>query len=202
MRAAGPAPRGRPRLKALRLVPPTTRNRTAGADHSAVSTNRCSAGACLVALTATAALRLTRLHTFICGVAFGLGLTVSGMSQQSKVISFLNLAGPWDPSLGFVMAGAVTVSALGYQIFWRALGSNPVCATTCSVPTNKKIDAKLIGGAALFGAGWGLAGLCPGPAITNLSSRARSPESFDCPALRNGLCACLGVRAAPCDHTI
>lgn len=117
--------------------------------------------------------RFTHVHTFLCGVTFGLGLAVSGMSQQSKVISFLNLNGPWDPSLGFVMLGGVAVSHLGYQVFWRLRKSQPLCSSKCSVPTSTKLDARLIGGSWLFGIGWGMAGLCPGPAISNLSSCAR-----------------------------
>ncbi len=103
---------------------------------------------------------------FVLGLVFGIGLCVSGMNDPAKVLGFLDLAGRWDPSLAFVMGGAVTMAFVGFRV---ARGR------TCSLageplrfPRGTAIDAKLIGGAAIFGIGWGLVGLCPGPAITDL----------------------------------
>ncbi|GJD57420.1 YeeE/YedE family protein [Methylobacterium dankookense] len=100
------------------------------------------------------------------GVLFGFGLALSGMMDPRKVLGFLDLAGAWDPSLAFVLAGAVAVSALGYAL--KARMARPVLAPRFEVPANTRLDARLLGGAALFGIGWGLAGLCPGPALAGL----------------------------------
>ena len=100
------------------------------------------------------------------GLLFGFGLSVSGMLNPAKVIGFLDVAGQWDPSLAFVLAGAVTVSALSYAL--RVGMRKPVFADAFHVPASNAIDGKLVSGAALFGVGWGLVGLCPGPAIAGL----------------------------------
>lgn len=98
-----------------------------------------------------------------CGLLFGVGLTVSQMINPAKVMAFLNLFGDWDPSLAFVMGGALLATTLGYRI---VLGRKaPVLASHFQIPTRKDVDVRLIGGAVLFGVGWGLTGLCPGPAI-------------------------------------
>lgn len=99
----------------------------------------------------------------ISGLLFGAGLAVSGMMNPGKVVGFLDLAGAWDPSLAFVMGGALVVTAIGY----RLVGSRgrPLFDARFHLPTAKSIDPRLIGGAALFGIGWGISGLCPGPAI-------------------------------------
>lgn len=99
----------------------------------------------------------------VAGVIFGLGLTISQMVNPAKVIGFLDIAGDWDPSLAFVMASALIVTAVGYRVVWTR--PHPVLADAFQVPTNRKIDRELVVGALLFGAGWGLVGLCPGPAI-------------------------------------
>lgn len=104
------------------------------------------------------------------GLLFGAGLVVSQMVNPAKVLGFLDFAGiatgAWDPSLAFVMAGALAVTAPGY---WLVLHRKaPVAAAAFEIPTRKDIDAKLIAGAAIFGLGWGLAGYCPGPAIAAL----------------------------------
>lgn len=104
------------------------------------------------------------LLSFVAGLVFGLGLVVSGMTQPSKVINFLDVTGDWDPSLGLVMAGAIGVHALAYRFVDRL--PKPLWAQSWSVPTRRDIDAQLLIGAVLFGAGWGLGGYCPGPAIT------------------------------------
>jgi uncharacterized membrane protein YedE/YeeE len=106
--------------------------------------------------------------SFVCGLVFGFGLLISGMTDPTKVLGFLNVLGPWDPTLVFVMAGAVGVSAAGYAVA-RLLGA-PLLAARSLWPTLKHIDAPLMGGAVLFGIGWGLVGICPGPALVNLGT--------------------------------
>lgn len=98
------------------------------------------------------------------GVLFGLGLALSGMTQPAKVIGFLDVAGDWDPSLGLVMAGAIGFYAPAYRLVER-LRAAPVFAAAYALPTSTRIDRSLLAGATLFGAGWGLAGFCPGPGI-------------------------------------
>lgn len=107
------------------------------------------------------------LSTFISGLLFGGGLTVSQMVNPSKVISFLDITGNWDPSLAFVMGGALIVTFIGYRLVLK--GKKPLFEDRFRLPTRKDIDAPLIAGAALFGIGWGLAGLCPGPALASVS---------------------------------
>lgn len=101
------------------------------------------------------------------GLLFGLGLLVSGMADPAKVRAFLDVTGRWDPSLALVMAGAVAVSAAGYRLALRR--GRPVLAPRFDVPTRRDLDLRLIAGAAIFGLGWGLVGLCPGPALTILT---------------------------------
>ncbi len=100
------------------------------------------------------------------GMLFGAGLSVSGMINPAKVIAFLDLAGGWDPSLAFVMLGAVAVTAIGYRLVLRRRG--PVFGSAFSLPLRRDIDPALLGGAVLFGVGWGLGGYCPGPALAAL----------------------------------
>jgi uncharacterized membrane protein YedE/YeeE len=106
----------------------------------------------------------TLIVTFLSGLLFALGLGVSGMTLPSRVTGFLNIFGNWDPSLAFVMGGAVSVYFLAHQIVMRR--ATPVLAKSFSLPTRRDIDRPLVLGAALFGFGWGLVGFCPGPAIT------------------------------------
>ncbi|WP_288585797.1 YeeE/YedE family protein [uncultured Methylobacterium sp.] len=101
------------------------------------------------------------------GLLFGLGLALSGMMDPHRVLGFLDFAGAWDPSLAFVLAGAVGVSALGTLAMTRM--ARPILAPTFAVPTNRRVDARLIAGATVFGIGWGLAGFCPGPALAGLA---------------------------------
>ncbi|MDO6707559.1 YeeE/YedE family protein [Photobacterium sp. 1_MG-2023] len=105
----------------------------------------------------------------IAGLLFGAGLTVSQMVDPNKVLNFLDITGQWDPSLILVMGGALIVFGLGYQ-FWVKRREKPVFGSTFYVPTNQLIDKPLILGALLFGLGWGLVGICPGPAVANLLS--------------------------------
>jgi uncharacterized membrane protein YedE/YeeE len=113
---------------------------------------------------------------FICGLIFGLGLVISQMSNPAKVLNFLDFAGAWDPSLAFVMGGAVAVAAIGFGLArsWKA----PLLAESFHLPRKTDIDARLLCGAALFGIGWGLVGLCPGPALTALAFGRREPLLF------------------------
>ena len=104
------------------------------------------------------------------GIVFGLGLVVSQMVNPAKVVGFLDVAGKWDPTLLFVMGGALAVAIPGYR--WILKRPRPLFADGFSLPTKKDLDPRLIGGAALFGVGWGLAGLCPGPAVTALVTLA------------------------------
>jgi uncharacterized membrane protein YedE/YeeE len=108
------------------------------------------------------------------GVLFGAGLAVSGMVNPAKVLNFFDVLGTWDASLIFVMLGALTVTFLGYRL--ARLRPAPYLAFSFSLPATKAIDARLILGSTLFGLGWGLSGLCPGPAIAGLTTL--SFESF------------------------
>lgn len=102
----------------------------------------------------------------VIGLMFGAGLALSDMINPARVLAFLDLAGQWDPTLAFVMGSALIPSALGYLIVRRM--KKPVLADSFCIPENQVIERRLILGAALFGAGWGLVGLCPGPAIAGL----------------------------------
>jgi hypothetical protein len=104
---------------------------------------------------------------FGCGLIFGAGLLISGMTQPEKVLGFLDIFGAWDATLGFVMAGAVAVAAVGFAFArWRKA---PLLAAEYRWPTRSDVDAPLVAGAILFGIGWGLVGICPGPALVNLA---------------------------------
>ncbi|MBW8758151.1 MAG: YeeE/YedE family protein [Burkholderiales bacterium] len=103
---------------------------------------------------------------FIAGLVFGLGLLLSGMADPAKVLGFLDLAGAWDPSLMFVMGGAVGVGAVAFAAARRRTRS--LLGEPMQLPAKTGIDRRLVAGALLFGAGWGLAGFCPGPAIVAL----------------------------------
>lgn len=102
------------------------------------------------------------------GTLFGLGLAISGMIDPAKVLNFLDLAGHWDPTLIFVMGGAVLVTLPAYQLARRR--SAPLLTTKFSLPKTNLIDRRLLIGAAIFGIGWGVGGFCPGPAVAALSS--------------------------------
>lgn len=107
------------------------------------------------------------LASFVCGLAFGAGLLISGMTQPEKVLGFLDIFGAWDATLAFVMAGAVAVTSIGFALARRSAA--PVFAARFSWPDRRDIDAPLVAGAVLFGIGWGLVGICPGPALVNLA---------------------------------
>ena len=108
------------------------------------------------------------LASFLCGLVFGVGLMISGMTQPAKVLGFLDFFGRWDPTLAFVMAGALAISSVGYA--WARRQGRPVFAAQHLWPNRTDIDRPLVVGSVLFGIGWGLAGLCPGPALENLAS--------------------------------
>lgn len=116
------------------------------------------------------------VSAFAVGLLFGLGLLVSGMAAPAKVLAFLDVTGRWDPSLAFVMAGAVAVSAAGYRLARRR--GRPILAPRLDVPARRDLDGRLIAGAAIFGLGWGLAGLCPGPALTILTVAPMEAVTF------------------------
>ena len=102
------------------------------------------------------------------GALFGVGLVVSGMADPQKVIGFLDVAGDWDPTLAFVMGGALLVTVPAFRLILRR--PRPVLADGFALPTKSDVDGRLLGGAALFGVGWGLSGFCPGPAVAALST--------------------------------
>jgi len=108
------------------------------------------------------------LASLLCGLVFGAGLLISGMLQPTKVLAFLDIFGAWDPSLVVVMAAALAVSAPGFVLARRQ--ARPVLAEECSWPTRTGLDQQLVVGSAMFGIGWGLVGLCPGPALESLAT--------------------------------
>ncbi|MGB1399824.1 MAG: DUF6691 family protein [Candidatus Puniceispirillaceae bacterium] len=109
---------------------------------------------------------LALLSAAISGVIFGIGLALAGMLNPAKVAGFLDVFGLWDPSLMLVMAGGISVNAAGYFLFVRR--GKPLLASQFSLPDARQIDRKLIIGSAIFGMGWGLAGLCPGPVVASI----------------------------------
>lgn len=123
---------------------------------------------------------------FVCGLIFGTGLVISGMSDPAKVLNFLDLFGTWDPSLAFVMGGAVMVTFIGYRVVLRRPA--PMLDTVFHLPQRSDIDRQLITGAGLFGIGWGLGGFCPGPALTALPLLSTGIVAFF-PALLIGMWA-------------
>jgi uncharacterized protein len=127
------------------------------------------------------------LVSFASGIVFALGLGISGMTRPVKVIGFLDFAGKWDASLAFVMIGAIAIYFTAYRLIRKR--SAPLLAEKFSVPERKDIDSNLILGAAIFGAGWGLGGFCPGPAITSLGSGA-APVAVFVMAMAAGIYLC------------
>ncbi|MDN3558233.1 DUF6691 family protein [Halomonas maura] len=107
------------------------------------------------------------LMGYLAGLLFGLGLAVSGMTDPARVLGFLDLFGAWDPTLIFVLGGAVATNFVGYRLAMRR--PNPLFASAFQLPRRRDLDGRLIGGAALFGIGWGLSGYCPGPAFASVA---------------------------------
>jgi uncharacterized membrane protein YedE/YeeE len=116
----------------------------------------------------------SRISEFVVGLVFGLGLILAGMTDPGKVIGFLDLAGPWDPSLAFVMGGAIAVAVAAFALARKR--TQNFLGGAMHLPTRSDIDQRLIVGSLVFGAGWGIAGFCPGPAIVSLA--AGQPEAL------------------------
>ena len=114
------------------------------------------------------------IFAFFAGLAFGIGLIVSQMANPAKVLGFLDLAGHWDPSLAFVMGGAIAVAVVGFALAGRR--PTTLLGTPSLLPSTRAIDGRLVGGALSFGVGWGLAGLCPGPAF--VAAGAGEPKAL------------------------
>jgi len=106
--------------------------------------------------------------TYLVGLVFGIGISISGMANPAKVLNFFDLAGTWDPSLAFVMGGALVVTFIGYRLVLRRPA--PALAPKFELPTSRDIDARLIGGSTIFGIGWGISGFCPGGALPALGT--------------------------------
>ncbi|GIT86067.1 DUF6691 family protein [Roseobacter sp. OBYS 0001] len=125
------------------------------------------------------------IATYLVGVVFGVGIAISGMINPAKVLNFFDLFGTWDPSLIFVMGGALITTFFGYKlVFGRAA---PVFAGEFLVPSARRIDARLVGGSAVFGIGWGIAGFCPGGALPALGTGRWEVFAFVA-ALLIGIC--------------
>ncbi|MDB5933229.1 MAG: rane protein [Massilia sp.] len=116
------------------------------------------------------------IMALVAGLVFGIGLIVSGMTDPSKVIGFLDLAGRWDPSLGFVMGGAILVGLVAFR--YAAARDKSLLGDAMRLPTATHIDRRLVLGGLAFGTGWGLAGYCPGPALASLASGGSKPLIF------------------------
>jgi len=111
---------------------------------------------------------MNALAAFAAGLVFGIGLLLSGMADPGKVKGFLDLAGAWDPSLAFVMGGAILVGFFAFRVAGRRAQS--LLGGAMQLPTRRDIDLRLVAGSAVFGVGWGLSGFCPGPALVSLGS--------------------------------
>jgi uncharacterized membrane protein YedE/YeeE len=109
---------------------------------------------------------MVKLTAFFAGLIFGLGLLLGGMANPAKVLGFLDLSGAWEPSLGFVMAGAIAVAILPFN--WARKQKKSLLGSPMQLPVKRELDSRLIGGSLLFGVGWGIAGICPGPAVAIL----------------------------------
>ncbi len=130
------------------------------------------------------------LFNFVFGLIFGLGLVISGMSDPAKVLNFLDVFGTWDPSLAFVMASAVLVTFIGYQLVFAQ--GEPVADMHFQLPRNNTPDTKAVTGPAIFGIGWGLGGFCPGPALTAAGLGAAGTLVF-LPMMFLGMWAARGI---------
>jgi len=128
--------------------------------------------------------RMRILMALITGLVFGIGLIVAGMTNPAKVLGFLDLAGRWDPSLALVMAGAILVALPAFRVAARRRQS--LLGEPMRLPTATRIDRQLVLGSLAFGAGWGLAGFCPGPALASLTTGAMQPLIF-CAAMLAGM---------------
>jgi len=111
---------------------------------------------------------MNTICALIAGLVFGLGLILAGMANPEKVLGFLDLAGSWDPSLALVMGGAIPISGLAFWLAKKRKSS--FCGHAIQLPSTRNLDRSLVVGSLLFGAGWGLAGICPGPALVLLGT--------------------------------
>ena len=109
---------------------------------------------------------MNRITVLVSGLLFGAGVTLSGMVNPLKVLNFMDIAGNWDPTLIFVMGAGLVITFIGYRLVLKQ--PKPLYAPAFALPASDRIDRRLIGGAALFGLGWGLTGFCPGPAVASL----------------------------------
>ena len=137
---------------------------------------------------------MNRASPFFVGLLFGIGICLAGMTSANKVLAFLDLGGAWDPSLAFVMGGAIAVAFVAFRIAARrglSLSGEPL-----HLPTVRAIDARLVGGSLLFGVGWGLVGLCPGPAIVDIGFLDRRAALFVL-AMAVGMALYSGLAAVP-----
>ena len=140
--------------------------------------------------------RMSRIISALgAGLVFGLGIAISGMGNPAKVLNFFDVFGIWDPSLVFVMGGALITTAIVYRIVFRAKFA-PMFYTKFHLPTSKTIDAKLVGGSALFGVGWGISGFCPGGAIPALGF-APWPTALFLIAMGGGILFARWLQALP-----
>ncbi len=121
-------------------------------------------------------IKLRTLTPALAGFVFAIGLGISGMTDTNKVIGFLDLSGSWDPSLGFVMIGAIAVHKMLYKLILTR--KSPIYESFFRLQTRQDIDFRLVGGAALFGTGWGLGGFCPGPSVVSLATGASAAVTF------------------------
>lgn len=139
------------------------------------------------------------VSSYLIGLIFGIGISISGMANPAKVLNFFDFAGTWDPSLIFVMGGAVVVAFLGYRVVLRRPA--PMIDTRFHLPDNPRIDARLLGGSAVFGIGWGIAGFCPGGALPALGTGRVEVMAFVAALIAGifaakGMIALSGARAA------
>lgn len=132
------------------------------------------------------------LSVYLIGLVFGIGIVISGMANPAKVLNFFDFFGTWDPSLVFVMGGAVTVAFIGYRLVLPR--PRPLFEGRFQLPTATRLDAKLIGGSAVFGIGWGISGFCPGGALPALGTGMTEVFLFTA-ALLAGIFAAKGLQA-------
>ena len=130
--------------------------------------------------------------SYLIGLVFGVGISISGMANPAKVLNFFDIAGAWDPSLAFVMGGALSVTALGYRFVLKR--PSPMLASSFQLPTRRDLDMPLIGGSAVFGIGWGIAGFCPGGALPALGT-GRSEVFIFVAALLVGIIAAKALQS-------
>lgn len=132
------------------------------------------------------------IAVYLIGLIFGVGISVSGMANPAKVLNFFDVAGTWDPSLAFVMGGALIVTFFGYRLVLKRPA--PVLADVFQVPTRRDLDLSLIGGSAVFGVGWGISGFCPGGALPALGA-GRSEVVIFVAALMAGIIVAKALQA-------